>query len=107
MKFRVIVLSLLKFVEEPQVFPISFFADDSLLFFKVQKEHATRVKETLDLYASSTGQLINPSKCSILFGNSCPVDSRSEVKTVLQVTQKSFEAKYLGLPTSRGTDGCW
>jgi hypothetical protein len=83
------------------------FADDSLLFFKVQKEHATRVKETLDLYASSTGQLINPSKCSILFGNSCPVDSRSEVKTVLQVTQKSFEAKYLGLPTSRGTDGCW
>jgi hypothetical protein len=61
-----------------------------------------RVKEVLDLYATSTGQLINPNKCSIMFGNSCPVERRAEVKTILQVSQETFEAKYLGLPTPEG-----
>jgi hypothetical protein len=41
------------------------FADDSLLFFKAQGDQAQRVLEILDTYASSTGQLINPGKCSI------------------------------------------
>jgi hypothetical protein len=78
------------------------FADDTLLFFKVQQDQAMRVKEVLDLYATSTGQLINPNKCSIMFGNSCPVERRAEVKTILQVSQETFEAKYLGLPTPEG-----
>jgi hypothetical protein len=78
------------------------FADDSLLFFKAQGSQAQRVKEVLDMYASSTGQLINPTKCSILFGESCPLQLRVEVKEVLNVTQESFETKYLGLPTPEG-----
>jgi hypothetical protein len=44
------------------------FADDSLLFFKAQDAQAIKIKEVLDIYASSTGQLINPAKCSIMFG---------------------------------------
>jgi ribonuclease HI len=78
------------------------FADDSLLFFKAQTEQAHRIKEVLDIYASSTGQLINPSKCSIIFGNSCSVEQREEVKSILQVTTEAFETKYLGLPTPEG-----
>jgi hypothetical protein len=50
------------------------FADDSLLFFKANGEHAAKIKEILEIYASSTGQLINPNKCSIMFGDSCPVE---------------------------------
>jgi hypothetical protein len=78
------------------------FANDSLLFFKAQAEQASRIKAILDTYASSTGQLINPGKCSIMFGNACPTPIRQEVKGVLQVTQEEFETKYLGLPMPEG-----
>jgi hypothetical protein len=78
------------------------FVDDSLLFFKTQQDQALKIKEVLNLYASSTGQLINPNKCSIMFGNSCHMESRTAVKEALQVTQETFETKYLGLPTPEG-----
>jgi hypothetical protein len=78
------------------------FADDTLLFFKAKQEQAHKVKEVLEKYANSTGQLINPSKCSIMFGASCPGEVREEVKAILQVVQESFETKYLGLPTPEG-----
>jgi hypothetical protein len=78
------------------------FADDSLLFFKARKEDALRIHGVLDIYASSTGQLINPSKCSILFGNACLLNRRAEVKAILNVEQEAFETKYLGLPTPEG-----
>jgi hypothetical protein len=78
------------------------FADDSLLFFKASGEQATEIKEVLEIYASSTGQLINPNKCSIMFGDSCPLDIRTTIKDILNVTQETFETKYLGLPTPEG-----
>jgi hypothetical protein len=78
------------------------FADDSLLFFRAQGTQATRIKTVLDKYASSTGQLINPGKCSIMFGQSCPLQIRVDVKTHLQLTQETFESKYLGLPMPEG-----
>ncbi len=37
-----------------------------------------------------------------MFGDSCPLNQRVEVKAALEVTQESFEAKYLGLPTPEG-----
>lgn len=78
------------------------FADDSLLFFKAQGDQAIKLKKVLDIYATSTGQLINPSECSIWFGDSCPLAQRLEVRNILEVTQESFETKYLGLPTPDG-----
>jgi hypothetical protein len=81
------------------------FADDSLLFFKARGDQAARIKGVLDIYASSTGQLINPSKCSILFGQACPDARRVEVKSTLNVVQETFETKYLGLPTPEGRMG--
>ena len=49
------------------------FADDTLLFFKANAEQALRVKHVIDTYAASTGQLINPAKCSIQFSKLCPL----------------------------------
>jgi hypothetical protein len=72
------------------------------LFFKANGGQAAKVKEVLDIYASSIGQLINPSKCSIMFGEACPLVTRVEVKQVLQIQQETFETKYLGLPTPEG-----
>jgi hypothetical protein len=75
------------------------FADDSLLFFKAEANQARRVKQVIEEYATSTRQLINPAKCSIFFGESCPTDTREQVKSALHVHQEAFDAKYLGLPT--------
>ncbi|KAE8770008.1 retrotransposon protein [Hordeum vulgare] len=78
------------------------FADDSLLFFRASAESATIVKDVLNTYASVTSQLINPSKCSILFAESCSTQVAEDVKQILGVTQQAFEPKYLGLPVPEG-----
>jgi hypothetical protein len=78
------------------------FADDSLLFFKAHEDQAAKVREVLELFASSTGQQINPSKCSIFFGESCPSPTRVLVKNALNIVQETFETKYLWLPTPEG-----
>lgn len=78
------------------------FADDSLLFFRANMENATTVKGVLNTYASATGQLINPSKCFILFPDSCSPQVADDVKLVLQITQQAFEPKYLGLLVPEG-----
>lgn len=78
------------------------FADDTLLFFKADRQQAIRVQQLINKYANGTGQLINLDKGSIMFGQSCSQVVKDEVKAALQVTQSSFEAKYLGLPTLEG-----
>jgi hypothetical protein len=45
------------------------FADDTLLFLEATDQQARVVHETLLRYDRCTSQLINPSKCSIMFGN--------------------------------------
>ena len=78
------------------------FADDSLLFFQASEQQANLVKVLLNTYAAATCQLINPSKCSILFSDHCLPTIASEVKRVLEITQEVFEPKYLGLPVPEG-----
>jgi hypothetical protein len=78
------------------------FADDTLLFFKANQDEAIHVRQVLDIYASSTGQLINPSKCSLLFGETCPMEVQNDVRSTLNVSSLTFEEKYLGLPTPDG-----
>jgi ribonuclease HI len=78
------------------------FADDALLFFRATEEQAICVKNTLEVYASCTGQLINPAKCSITFSTSCPQAAQGRIRSILHVEQQGFEAKYLGLPTPEG-----
>jgi hypothetical protein len=74
------------------------FADDTLLLFKATHDKAVFFKQTLDAYASPTSQLINPCKCSLLFGDSCPTNVHGELRSVLGVTALTFNEKYLGLP---------
>ena len=78
------------------------FADDSLLFFQALEQQATIVKGLLSSYARATGQLINPSKCSILFSSTCSEVVSVHVKLILDISSKVFESKYLGLPVPEG-----
>ena len=78
------------------------FADDTLLFFKADCGQAQRVKHVIDNYAAATGQLINPSKCSIFFSPQCDGNVQDDIRNILQVQRDNFEDKYLGLPTPEG-----
>lgn len=78
------------------------FADDSMLFFRASIQLANIVKGLLNTFASATGQLINPDKCSILFSGNCQEAVSDEVKNVLGISQVVFEPKYLGLPVPDG-----
>lgn len=78
------------------------FADDTLLFFKANNQQALVVKEVLENFAQSTGQLNNPAKCSVLFGPSSPTEVCDSTRSTLQIAQTNFEDKYLGFPTPEG-----
>jgi hypothetical protein len=78
------------------------FADDTLLFLEATEDQAILVNDLLHLYEKSTGQLINPQKCSILFGANCSMDAQDRMKGVLKVSNITVEEKYLGLPTPDG-----
>jgi hypothetical protein len=78
------------------------FADDTLLFFRATEMEAHRIKNSLNIYAAGTGQLLNPAKCSITFSVACPDDDQEAIRGILQVQREEFEDKYLGLPTPDG-----
>jgi hypothetical protein len=77
------------------------FADDTLLFFEASEDQAVLINKVLR-YEEGTNQLINPSKCSIMFGSACPEENQEKVKAVLKVRITAQEEKYLGLPTPEG-----
>lgn len=49
-------------------------------------------------YGAVTGQEINPSKSSIIFGKRVNGDDKSSVQKILGIVKEGGEAKYLGLP---------
>jgi hypothetical protein len=60
------------------------------------------VRNTLQCYERCSGQLINPSKCSILFGAATDKEARDCVMSTLQVSSIAMEDKYLALPMPHG-----
>jgi hypothetical protein len=52
----------------------------ALLFIEATEEHAHRIDDALRLYERCTCQLINPAKCSMLFGVECRPDMQEKVK---------------------------
>jgi hypothetical protein len=78
------------------------FADDTLLFSKASCNQAVRVKAVINSYAEVTGQLINPSKYSIMFSPNCGEEIQDGVRDVLSIQHDPFDDKYLGFPTSEG-----
>jgi hypothetical protein len=60
------------------------------------------IDKALRTYERSTWQLINPMKCSMMFGVGCPVSAQDKVKEILNMSNITSEEKYLGLPTPEG-----
>lgn len=81
---------------------LTYFADDSLLFFKASADKANVVKDLLGMFQRCIGQLLSPAKCSLLVCDGCAAERVEEVCAILGVQHAEFEAKYLGLPTPYG-----
>jgi hypothetical protein len=78
------------------------FTDDTMLFLEASEQQARTMDKVLRMYERCTGQLINPSKCSIMFGSDCSDADQEMVKGVLKVNDVALGEKYLGLPTPEG-----
>lgn len=75
------------------------FADDSLLFFKANRESAQEISEVLQAYCLAAGQQINHEKSSIHFAKGCPQGVRDEIKEALNVQNEALSENYLGMPS--------
>jgi hypothetical protein len=74
-----------------------------LLFFCAMEAEASNIKDGLAVYAQATGQLINPRKCSILFGERCHTADLEAAARTSEVQQQGFEERYLRVPTPNGS----
>jgi hypothetical protein len=59
------------------------FADDTLLLLKAYEDQALRIKEVLEIFEKCTGQLVNPTKCSMLFVSKCLDRNKAKVLEIL------------------------
>jgi hypothetical protein len=66
------------------------FVDDSLLFFRANRESALEVYDVLRLYCNASGQRVNMEKSSIHFAKGCQNGVREEIKGILQVYNVSL-----------------
>ena len=80
------------------------FADDSLILMKANMTNATSLRQALDQYCASSGQLVSQSKCSIFFSPNVDPDLKAEICTELDILTEAISDKYLGLPALVGVD---
>jgi hypothetical protein len=71
-------------------------------FFEANTTQAGIINAAIGIFEIGSGQLVNPSKCSIMFNENCPEEIQGNILAILEVEQSSFEEKYLGLPTPDG-----
>ncbi|XP_050260964.1 uncharacterized protein LOC126705795 [Quercus robur] len=79
-----------------------FFADDSLLFCKVNSQECQHLIDILRLYEAASGQKINIDKSLVLFSANTPEEMKVETLDILGPMQDSRHSKYLGLPSIIG-----
>lgn len=74
------------------------FADDCLFACKATEEQSGELQNILTKYEEVTGQMVNPTKSSIIFCKGVSEDNKLKVKEILGIDAEGGEGKYLGLP---------
>ena len=78
------------------------FADDSFLFFHATRGETEIIKGLLNTYERLSGQSVNFQKSGIHFSSNVKQAVRSELSSILGVTNNLQDSKYLGLPSLIG-----
>ena len=80
------------------------FADDSTILMKADMKNATSLRQVLDQYCASSGQLVSETKCSIFLSPNVDTELKANVCTELNIMTEALSDKYLGLPALVGVD---
>ncbi|XP_021839984.1 uncharacterized protein [Spinacia oleracea] len=83
-----------------------FFADDSLLFFRVSPRECDQVISILEEFSGLSGQVINYKKSFVKFSPNTPQDYRDYLAASLRLGQRSSLGPYLGVPVDIGRSKC-
>ena len=75
-----------------------FFADDSLLFCRAEREECNKVVEILDCYEKASGQIVNTDKSGILFSSNTGDEDKITSMDILNIHRPMNQDIYLGLP---------
>jgi hypothetical protein len=71
---------------------------------KADASNATSLRNALDMYCASSGQLVSVAKSSIFFSPNTSAETREEVCEILDILVEALNDKYLGLPSLVGAD---
>lgn len=78
------------------------FADDSLFFCRSTSANCRNLASIFENYEAASGQKINYTKSSIIFGMKIPEIKRQRLKNILGIERIGGGGKYLGLPEQFG-----
>ena len=75
-----------------------FFADDLVLFAKVDHVNCSPIRDVLDSFCAQSGQSISESKSRVYFSPNIDVDTRESLCDILGFQSTPNLEKYLGFP---------
>ena len=75
-----------------------FFADDLVLFAKVDRKNCVAVREVLDSFCELSGQKVSQDKSRVFFSPNVSADGRTELCNILGFRSTPLLGKYLGFP---------
>jgi exonuclease III len=79
-----------------------FFADDSIIFMKVNEASALKLQSILRLYEGASGQMINKEKSAVMFSKGTSNAAKRRFLSVLEISAEAYNERYLGLPIYLG-----
>jgi hypothetical protein len=79
-----------------------FFADDSLMICRANKEETTQIQSIITQYQMASGQMVNYNKSELVFSKKVHQTMKTDIQTILPMTIVSHYPKYLGQPTQIG-----
>ncbi|XP_019100869.1 PREDICTED: uncharacterized protein LOC109132875 [Camelina sativa] len=78
------------------------FADDSLFFCRSSNQECEHIASIFKRYEAASGQQINYTKSSVIFGFKTPDSRRQRIHQILGIERVGGGGKYLGLPEQFG-----
>ena len=97
-KCSVNLWQLVKASQSGLAFSHLFFANDLMLFAKVDGVNYSAIRDVLDLFCSFSGQTVSESKSRVYFSPNVDRDTRESLCDILGFASTPFLGKYLGFP---------